>query len=226
MRRVSLIAPRERGAGGEPSRVASHDLHNRDWRCAAHSLGVAARTHDGQRDEPGRAAVSGTVIGENQVVVYGLGHVDHAEIVAPLVGQGLERVARLSRVVAADDEPVADAEPVHVLEYWRYVLIAQPASRRADSRAGRVRHALPLRLGHLGQVDAPAFEQSLEPMRRAEQNASPVPENSDASPYRLRLRTFVQPPDCITSAFRRLDTISKWTRKRWATTCPSWRLGP
>ena len=120
---IALFAPGEGGRGCEPPCVASHDLEYRYRGGSGERLGVEAGTDDGGGDKPRRATVSGTVVGQDEIVVNRLGNVDHGEVVACLGSPCLERVAGLGGVVAAYDEPVADAEPVEILEDRFYVVV-------------------------------------------------------------------------------------------------------
>ena len=101
-----------------------------------------------------------------------LGTFTTARVVAQRVGGCLEGVPRLRRVVAADDEPVADVVAVQVLEDGGYIAIAQLAPRRTDDGSRRVGYGLPLRLGYGRQVYLPAFQHSFEAARRSVQDAS------------------------------------------------------
>ena len=171
VRRVPFVAAGERGRGGEPAGVSSHHFRNRDWGGAAHRLGVAPRAERRKRREPRRAAVAGAVVGHSQVVVDGLGDVHHAEIIADFPRGGLEAMPGGRRIVAADDEPSADAEPFKIVEHGGDVFIAQRSARRADCRARRVRNVPPRAFGHRRQVDRAPFQYPLQPARSAVQNA-------------------------------------------------------
>src|SRR5581483_2336210 len=73
VRRVRVLALAEGRASREPARVASHDLDDLDRVEAAHGLSIQAGLEGGNGQVSGHAPIAGTVIGERQVVVDGLG---------------------------------------------------------------------------------------------------------------------------------------------------------
>src|SRR5262249_6118259 len=108
VRRLVLAAAGQPGGGRDPAGVAAHQLGGGDRVEGVHGLGVAAGLHDGRGQVLGHAAVARAVVGPHQVVVDGLGHPHHPQLVPLLPGQAVDLVGGVHRVVAADVEEVAD----------------------------------------------------------------------------------------------------------------------
>src|SRR5205807_4089305 len=105
---VLLAAAGQPGGRGQPAGVAAHDLGDGDRLEGVHRLVVAARLHDAGGQVLGGAAVAGAVVGARQVVMHGLGHADDAQFVPLPGGEAVEAGGGLHRLVAADEEEVAD----------------------------------------------------------------------------------------------------------------------
>ena len=100
---VTLVRePGQSRRGRQPAGVAAHHLDDGNRRGFPHRPGVLARADGGQSHEAGGAAVPRRVVGQHQIVVDGLGHVDYRQIVASLAGGKPQTVPSLGGVVAAD----------------------------------------------------------------------------------------------------------------------------
>ena len=71
-------------------------------------LTVAGNFHDGSGDVLGRGRKAGAVVGSEEVIVDGLGHAEHAALVADLLHIAVDLVAGVHGVVAAVVEEIAD----------------------------------------------------------------------------------------------------------------------
>ncbi len=103
VRAVVVVLAGEQPGGRQPAGVAAHDHVDLD----ARQRGVVAVVaHEGRGDEPRRRAVARAVVRDAQVVVDGLGDVEHPQLVVRRRGQVADDPGRVGRVVAADVEEV------------------------------------------------------------------------------------------------------------------------
>jgi hypothetical protein len=99
----------QRAGGGDPAGVAAHDLDDEDLgRGGAHGAHVEDCLQGRGGDVLGHGAEARAVVGDGQVVVDGLRHVDGLHRVAHLLRQLADLVAGIGRVAAAVVEEVAD----------------------------------------------------------------------------------------------------------------------
>src|SRR5690606_8584991 len=130
--------------GGDPAGMAAHDLQHEHLRGSLrHGGDVEARLEGRHGDVLGHRAEARAVVGDRQVVVHGLGHVDGADRVAHGLGELRDLQARIGRVAAAVVEEVADvvgAEHLDQALVLGAVLVdaLELVAARAEGARGRV----------------------------------------------------------------------------------------
>ena len=112
---LAVLGFRQRRGGGQPARIAAHDLDD------GHVLrAVDRRVADDllhhNADVLGRTAVAGGVVGDHQVIVDGLGHAHKADVAADVCAVVGQLADGVHRVIAADVEEVADVQLLQNLE--------------------------------------------------------------------------------------------------------------
>jgi hypothetical protein len=139
--------------GGDPAGVPAHHLNDEDLRRGlGHGTHVIGGLQSGHGDVLGDRAEAGAAVGDGQVVVHGLGHVDGLDGIAHGFGQLAHLVAGVRRVAAAVVEEVADVVGLEDLDQaFVFALVgfqrlqlettgAEGAGRRRTQRGdGRVR---------------------------------------------------------------------------------------
>ena len=103
------------GGCGEPAGMAAHALDDGDHAGVIH-VAVAADFHEGGGDILGGGGEAGAVVGAEEVVVDGLGHAEHAALVADLGHVLADLVAGVHGVVAAVVEEIANVVLLEDLE--------------------------------------------------------------------------------------------------------------
>ncbi len=99
----------QRAGGGDPAGVTAHDLDDEDLGGGgAHGAHVEGGLQGGDGDVLGHGAEARAVVGDGQVVVHGLGHVDGLDRIAHGLGELGDLVAGVGGVAAAIVEEVAD----------------------------------------------------------------------------------------------------------------------
>ena len=199
MRRVSLIMLAQDRRCGEPARIPAHHLQHRDGGLPAHRLHVPPDAHGGQRDESRGAPIPRRVVGGEQVVVDGLGHVDDGQGQPRASRLQAERVPGLRRVVAADDEAVSDAHRLDLLQRRLDIARAELPAGRSEDAAGGARDGVPARARMSPSSTSLPSAKPWIPLAaprilpKAGLRAAVL-----ATPARLMFSTAVLPPDCIT----------------------------
>ena len=114
------------------------------------------------------------MVGQHKVVVYRFWHIHHRERQPRRIRCLPDLMPRPRRIVAPDDEPVADVVAAHQVQDNRRVFVAHLAPGGAERRARRVGDARPFGGGWRPQVNQIGLQQTLHPVRRAVQIADAV----------------------------------------------------
>ena len=158
----------EGGSGGDPAGAATHDLDDGDEVALTHGLVVGGDFADAGGDVFDGAGVAGAVVGAGQVVIDGLWHADHAELVALGLGELGDFVGGVLGVVATDVEEIADVVGLEDLEDAIKVgLFLEFEAAGAQSGAGRVFERADLLLRLRSEIDQVLVEDAEHAVQRA-----------------------------------------------------------
>ena len=119
----------QRGGRRQPAGRTAHRLEDHVLIDAFHVAGEHAGLLDRKGHVAGRAAEAGRVVGAAQIVVDRLGHAHADQFVALLAAIALHAMDGVHRVVAADEEEIADVVPAEHVQDAR-------ESRRPSACAG------------------------------------------------------------------------------------------
>jgi hypothetical protein len=154
--------------GGEPAGVAAHDLEDGDEVVLAHGSVVQGHLADGQSDVLGDGTEAGAVVGQREVVIDGLGHADDAELIAALLGEGVDLGGGVLGIVAADVVEVTDVVGFEDLEDAVEVLgLLHLVAAGAERGARGVMQGAEGLLGLRGEVDQVLVEDPVDTVQGA-----------------------------------------------------------
>ena len=130
----------EAAGRGDPARVAAHHFQDEHLgRGAGHRGDVEAGFADRHGDVLGDRAEARAAVGDRQVVVHGLRHVDGLHRVAQLLGQLRDLEAGVGRVAAAVVEEVADVVRLEDFDQALVLRAGCPRTSSACSAPSRTR---------------------------------------------------------------------------------------
>ena len=163
-----ILALGESSSGGDPTGTATHDLDDGDEIALTHGLVIGGDFADAGGDVFDGAGVAGAVVGAGQVVIDGLGHADHAELVALGLGELGDFVGGVLGVVATDVEEVADVVGLEDLkDAIKVGLFLEFETAGAESGAGRVFERANLLLRLRSEIDQVLVEDAEHAVERA-----------------------------------------------------------
>ena len=152
----------------EPPGVPAHDLQHRYGGSEAHRLHVAPDPHGGQGNESRGASVTRGVVGREQVVVDGLGHVDYRQSQPRATRRPREGEPVRGGVVAPDDETVAYPHRLDLLQRRLGLVRAELPPGRAKDASRCARDGVPAGGRDAPKLHEPALDETLDPPDRAE----------------------------------------------------------
>ena len=146
------------GGGGDPSGVAAHQLqhHHMDGQAGS----VQRQLAGGFRRVAGGGAEAGTVIGDVQVVVHGLGNADDLHIQPLGLGKLGDLVAGVHGIVAAVVEEAVDVEFSQGLQNGGIIRVRQLPPAGADGGMAELGNG---GSGNVGQINEIPLQNSLCP---------------------------------------------------------------